>query len=58
MCPTILTRRKFIGGAAVAIGAVTIGGSIGHGEEPAPPVETGLSSEACSSESRAFNRAP
>jgi len=31
---------------AVAIGGMTIiGGSIGHGEEPAPPGETGLSSE-------------
>jgi superoxide dismutase len=45
MCGTTVTRRTFIGGVAVAIGGMATGASIGHGEEPAPPVETGLSSE-------------
>jgi superoxide dismutase len=40
-----LTRRSFIGGVTVAIGGMTIGGSIVHAEEPGPPRETGLSSE-------------
>jgi superoxide dismutase len=40
-----LTRRTFIGGIAVAIGGMSIGGSIGRAEEPGPPSETGLSSE-------------
>lgn len=45
MCRATLTRRKFIRGVAAAIGGVAVRSSIGHGEEPAPPGETGLSSE-------------
>jgi len=40
-----LSRRSFVGGFAVAIGCVSLGGSPARAEEPAPPKETGLSSE-------------
>ena len=40
-----LTRRDFIGGVAVAVAGVAIGGAIARAEDPPPPNETGLSSE-------------
>jgi superoxide dismutase len=39
------TRRSFIGGLAVVVSSVAIGGEIERAEEPAPPREIGLSSE-------------
>jgi Fe-Mn family superoxide dismutase len=40
-----LTRRDFIGGVAVTVTGVAIGGTIADAEDPPPPNETGLSSE-------------
>src|SRR5262245_48109840 len=39
-----LTRRGFIGGIVIAVGAA-VGGTKGHAEKVVPPSETGLSSE-------------